>query len=221
MGFPSLAQLALAGVISLIAFLGYGPQYLFHFVQPGALDQKQSSTFNLLLFCTWCCYARACFTDPGHVPRHWENNGFLDQDSDLDAASQHNRIRWCRKCENRKPPRAHHCRVCQRYFFETQQPHPPVYRRFLIEKPDVYQRWTITVPGPSIASPFAHFPTSSVFSSTPSLPCCISNISSGSAFRSSSRIALSPAYVFNLLISIPSAFLHQCHTFIIIQPLSY
>ncbi|KAI4102559.1 MAG: hypothetical protein LQ339_004576 [Xanthoria mediterranea] len=114
MGVPSLAQLALAGVISLIAFLGYGPQYLFHHIEPSALNRTQSIVFNILLFCTWVCYARACFTDPGHVPREWGTNGFLDHVSDLDTASLQTRIRRCRKCENDKPPRAHHCKVCQR-----------------------------------------------------------------------------------------------------------
>lgn len=149
MGFPSLAQLALAGVVSLIAFLGYGPQYLFHHIEPSALDQKQSIVFNFLLFCTWVCYARACFTDPGHVPQDWENHGFLDQDSDLDMANQYNQTRWCRKCENRKPPRAHHCKNCQRYFFETQQPHPPCLSKIsdrearCIPKMDHHCPWTI------------------------------------------------------------------------------
>ncbi|KAL8668538.1 MAG: hypothetical protein Q9224_007790, partial [Gallowayella concinna] len=72
--FSSATHLALPAVISLIAFLAYTPQYLFRYIEPGALDQKQSWIFNLLLFCTWVCYARACFTDPGHVPRGWPAN---------------------------------------------------------------------------------------------------------------------------------------------------
>ncbi|KAL8681444.1 MAG: hypothetical protein Q9186_002449 [Xanthomendoza sp. 1 TL-2023] len=70
----SITHLAFPAVISLIAFLAYTPQYLFRYIEPGALDQRQSWIFNLLLFCTWVCYARACFTDPGHVPRGWPAN---------------------------------------------------------------------------------------------------------------------------------------------------
>ncbi len=130
MGIPSLAQLALTGVISLIAFLGYGPQYLFHYTQPGPLHQGQSLIFNALLLCTWCCYARACFTDPGHVPRNWESDGFIDQGAGREGASQHGGTRWCRKCENQKPPRAHHCKVCERYVLDNKR------YRLLIESSD-------------------------------------------------------------------------------------
>lgn len=201
MGLPSLAQLALAGVISLIAFLGYGSQYLFRYTQPAALDQRQSLVFNLLLFCTWVCYARACFTDPGHVPRDWDTNASLNRNSDLDAAALHNPVRWCRKCENSKPPRAHHCKVCQRYLYHDITTFHPGVSKVLMESPDVYRRWITIALGPSIASLTAHFPTSSASSFTPSWQCAIWNISSTSALRFSSRIDLFLAYVSSFVAS--------------------
>ncbi|KAL8800968.1 MAG: hypothetical protein Q9182_004803 [Xanthomendoza sp. 2 TL-2023] len=107
----SVTQLAFPAVISLIAFLAYTPQYLFRYIEPGPLDQKQSLIFNLLLSCIWFCYGRACFTDPGHVPRDWPgNNDGLRQSSKSDTGIHGNNLRWCRKCECFKPPRAHHCK---------------------------------------------------------------------------------------------------------------
>lgn len=104
--------LALTGVVALISFLAYGSQFLFRYVEPHALQQKQAFIFNALVACIWITYTRASFTNPGWVPRALN----LDH-----SASRHSpplkkvpRWRWCRKCEALKPPRAHHCKICQR-----------------------------------------------------------------------------------------------------------
>lgn len=78
-------------------------------------------------------YFSVVLTDPGGVPPNWravmdeeigetdslvgaEYNGVAlasNQLSDLD----NQRVRFCRKCNQFKPPRCHHCSVCE--FFEV------------------------------------------------------------------------------------------------------
>lgn len=105
MGLVSINQLAFSGVVSLISFLAYGSQCFFRYTDPGRLEHNQSVVFNLLVAFIWLCYARACFTDPGHVPRKADNDS---------VTRTGNMQRWCKKCEHFKPPRAHHCKVCRR-----------------------------------------------------------------------------------------------------------
>lgn len=105
---PSSAQLYIAGVSTLIAFLGYSSQYLFRQLQPDAA-LNSNVTFNVLLGCVCICYYRACFTDPGRIPKDWVTTPVADDDPFVDRPK-----RWCKKCEAPKPPRAHHCKVCGR-----------------------------------------------------------------------------------------------------------
>lgn len=102
-----LTRLALPSVVSLIAFLSYGSQILLIYIDPGRLGQRQAFFFNAAVICTWICYLRACFTDPGSVPSEWK------PDADQHELAQ--KPRWCRKCNAFKPPRAHHCKTCKRY----------------------------------------------------------------------------------------------------------
>ena len=105
----SFAPLALPSVITLIVFLSYGPQILFHYIEPSPLDEYQVIVFNILVCCTWVCYLKACFTDAGGVPAGW-----TPLDNGQDEGSINRRQRWCRRCETYKPPRAHHCKTCKR-----------------------------------------------------------------------------------------------------------
>ena len=102
--------LALLSVIALISFLAYGPQILFQYIEPHALDQKQAIIFNALVFCIWISYIRTCFTNPGWVPHAWS----LDHSASGQSLPSKRTPRWCRKCEAIKPPRAHHCKNCRR-----------------------------------------------------------------------------------------------------------
>ncbi|KAJ0762620.1 putative protein S-acyltransferase [Helianthus annuus] len=70
-------------------------------------------------------YFSVVFTDPGGVPPNYrplidQERGEMDP---LEASesvplatpdSTHTRIRYCRKCNQLKPPRCHHCSVCGR-----------------------------------------------------------------------------------------------------------
>lgn len=109
MMLENLQNLAVPGVCTLIAFLSYGSQLLFLNIEPGPLTSQQRLVFNALVAGIWICYARAVFTDPGHVPTKWRPEGY-NEDTDGTLTRQ----RHCRKCEALKPSRAHHCKVCQR-----------------------------------------------------------------------------------------------------------
>ena len=72
-------------------------------------------------------YFSVVLTDPGSVPPNWrpvmdEERGEGDPltgsefgVSPADASKQ--RVRYCRKCSQMKPPRCHHCSVCK--FFDN------------------------------------------------------------------------------------------------------
>lgn len=82
-----------------------------------------------LLMLLWCYFA-VVFTDPGGVPQTWRpspSEEDLEVQSlplaptpspsasgmNLPAMSQSPRVRYCRKCCQFKPPRCHHCSVCE------------------------------------------------------------------------------------------------------------
>lgn len=111
MSRSALGSLALPGVFALISYLAYGSQILFRHIEPHALEQKQAFIFNALVACIWITYARACFTNPGWVPPAWNSNHSASEQSPPSKKT----LRWCRKCEALKPPRAHHCKICQRW----------------------------------------------------------------------------------------------------------
>lgn len=78
------------------------------------------------------CYFMTVFTDPGSVPEHWRPV-VDEEDTEAQAAplsgtpraatssdtasrngsAQFQDIRYCRKCSQYKPPRTHHCSVCE------------------------------------------------------------------------------------------------------------
>lgn len=106
----ALGRMTIPAVIGLIAFLAYGSQILFHYVEPGPLEKQHTLTFNALVLCIWITYARTCLTNVGWVPADWtwENNGQYGE------GHTPGKKRWCRKCQGFKPPRAHHCKTCSK-----------------------------------------------------------------------------------------------------------
>jgi palmitoyltransferase len=115
----SISQLAVPAVSALIIFLAYTSQYLFLNIEPLPLSTEQLVKFNTLVACTWICYARACATDPGRIPADWQPQPVgtereISQTRDDPSGDLSSRQRWCRRCEAFKPPRAHHCKTCQR-----------------------------------------------------------------------------------------------------------
>lgn len=67
-------------------------------------------------------YFSVVLTDPGSVPPNWrpamdEERGEVDplngsEFNGLQSDPSNQRIRYCRKCNQLKPPRCHHCSVC-------------------------------------------------------------------------------------------------------------
>ena len=113
---PLLQRLAPPGVSTLVAFLAYSSQWLFHYIEPGPLSKGQAYVFNALVACIFICYWRTCLTDPGRIPKDWPQSlreaGPNAQQAVSNASTNSNR--WCRRCEAFKPPRAHHCKTCRR-----------------------------------------------------------------------------------------------------------
>ncbi|KAM8899026.1 palmitoyltransferase ZDHHC3 isoform 2-T2 [Spinachia spinachia] len=74
------------------------------------------SVFNLILLLLLACHAKAVFSDPGLVPLPETAMDFSDLRSQSTRMNERGCEGWtvCSRCETYRPPRAHHCRVCQR-----------------------------------------------------------------------------------------------------------
>eukprot|EP00698_Gefionella_okellyi_P012511 TRINITY_DN3379_c0_g1_i2.p1 TRINITY_DN3379_c0_g1~~TRINITY_DN3379_c0_g1_i2.p1 ORF type:complete len:291 (-),score=8.26 TRINITY_DN3379_c0_g1_i2:46-918(-) len=59
-------------------------------------------------------YCKACFMDPGSVPRDYEPDAEQGGDQQELMSGRGDSWRYCRKCGVHKPPRAHHCSSCKR-----------------------------------------------------------------------------------------------------------
>ncbi|MBA0562827.1 hypothetical protein Golob_007848 [Gossypium lobatum] len=118
-GLGSIMILLVLGVVGVtyyaVVFTNYGPA-LFD----GGLHSFIAVVLVMLLW----SYFTVVLTDPGTVPPNWkpasdEERGEVDplNESEFgglqpDLSSQ--RIRYCWKCNQFKPPRCHHCSVCGR-----------------------------------------------------------------------------------------------------------
>ncbi|KAM9335665.1 palmitoyltransferase ZDHHC3 [Symphorus nematophorus] len=74
------------------------------------------SAFNLILLLLLACHSKAVFSDPGMVPLPDTAIDFSDLRSQSSRMNERGCEGWtvCSRCETYRPPRAHHCRVCQR-----------------------------------------------------------------------------------------------------------
>uniref|UniRef100_A0A3Q3N3U8 Palmitoyltransferase n=1 Tax=Labrus bergylta TaxID=56723 RepID=A0A3Q3N3U8_9LABR len=74
------------------------------------------SVFNLILLLLLACHAKAVFSDPGMVPLPDTAIDFSELRSQSSRMNERGCEGWtvCSRCETYRPPRAHHCRVCQR-----------------------------------------------------------------------------------------------------------
>uniref|UniRef100_A0A1J3ESD0 S-acyltransferase n=1 Tax=Noccaea caerulescens TaxID=107243 RepID=A0A1J3ESD0_NOCCA len=126
-GLGSIMILLVLGVVGVtyyaVVLTNYGPA-----LSQGGLDSLAALTililFHLLLGMLLWSYFSVVFTDPGVVPPNWrpaidEERGESDPLNSLDfvglqSDSSNQRIRFCRKCNQPKPSRCHHCSVCGR-----------------------------------------------------------------------------------------------------------
>uniref|UniRef100_A0A8C7Y284 Palmitoyltransferase n=1 Tax=Oryzias sinensis TaxID=183150 RepID=A0A8C7Y284_9TELE len=74
------------------------------------------AVFNLILLLLLACHFKAVFSDPGMVPLPETAIDFSDLRSQPSRINERGCEGWtlCSRCETYRPPRAHHCRVCQR-----------------------------------------------------------------------------------------------------------
>ena len=110
MAQTALGRMTIPAAIGLIAFLAYGSQILFYYIEPSPLDRQNTLIFNILVASIWITYARTCLTNVGWVPTGWTPE-LYDKTGDNQTPR---RTRWCRKCEAPKPARAHHCKTCSK-----------------------------------------------------------------------------------------------------------
>ncbi len=116
---PSIEALAIPAVSILISFLAYTSQFLFYHIDPAPLTRTQAAWFNAFVLAIWWCYYKACTVDPGR--KGWVDAALVgdgEGEGEEKTGGQpglRKGLRWCKKCDAVKPPRAHHCRQCGRY----------------------------------------------------------------------------------------------------------
>lgn len=104
-------------VLSATAFVYYTTvfvvtdQWLSLGTAPGLLN---AIVFTGLTAMSVLCYTLAIIRDPGQVPSSYVAD-LEDSDSSMhEVKRKGGDLRYCQKCGQYKPPRAHHCRVCKR-----------------------------------------------------------------------------------------------------------
>ncbi|KAJ0112359.1 hypothetical protein Patl1_00261 [Pistacia atlantica] len=126
-GLGSIMILLVLGVVGVtyyaVVLTNYGPA-----LYVGGLGSVTALAVLLLFHCLlvmllWS-YFSVVLTDPGSVPPNWrptidEERGEADplngsEFSGVQSDPSNQRIRYCRKCNQLKPPRCHHCSVCGR-----------------------------------------------------------------------------------------------------------
>ncbi|XP_008776787.1 probable protein S-acyltransferase 14 [Phoenix dactylifera] len=136
-GLGSVMILIVLGIVGVtyyaVVVTNYGPAVL----NAGGLESLCALAalllFHLLLVMLLWSYFSVVLTDPGSIPPNWKptvdeergeeaplnglefgNQSLSFQQSVNLADSGSPRIRYCRKCNQLKPPRCHHCSVCGR-----------------------------------------------------------------------------------------------------------
>ncbi|KAI7872791.1 DHHC palmitoyltransferase-domain-containing protein [Spinellus fusiger] len=106
-------QLIVVFVTMIISFVAYTSQI---FVLWNSLGGATSSTFfiltpfNIFVIFIYINYALTCTIDPGTVPLNW----MPDQQTHFEVKRSTHKPRFCKTCNNFKPPRTHHCSTCNR-----------------------------------------------------------------------------------------------------------
>ncbi|KAF9486462.1 palmitoyltransferase PFA4 [Pholiota conissans] len=112
---PFLGRLVVNLVLCLISFIAYSSQIFIIWPWYGSVLTveliKLLLPFNVLVgFLLWN-YFLCVFTDPGGVPNGWKPDTHAEG---YEVKKLTGAPRFCRMCNNYKPPRAHHCRQCNR-----------------------------------------------------------------------------------------------------------
>ncbi|KAG8231418.1 hypothetical protein J437_LFUL012428 [Ladona fulva] len=70
--------------------------------------------FNTIIFLLGMAHLKAVCSDPGIVPLPESRLDFSDIHTGSQVSLQHEDWTVCTRCETYRPPRAHHCRICNR-----------------------------------------------------------------------------------------------------------
>ena len=119
---PLIKKLALSWQIIPVYFVVIEVTYsVNHYI---LLNPKEISStkkylslflFNPLSFMTVLTHLLSMFKSPGYVPVPYTQSP--DNTKLPDLSNSNNEIRsetYCKKCQNPRPPRAHHCKVCKK-----------------------------------------------------------------------------------------------------------
>ncbi|KAK1325766.1 putative S-acyltransferase [Acorus calamus] len=137
-GLGSIMILLVLGVVGVTYYAVVVTNYFPALQSGSSFESSLVALFVLLLFhcllamLLWS-YFSVVLTDPGSVPPNWrpsvdeergeteplagsEYNGAVMGVQQLTAIGEptNTRVRYCRKCNQLKPPRCHHCSVCGR-----------------------------------------------------------------------------------------------------------
>ncbi|KAF9531906.1 DHHC palmitoyltransferase-domain-containing protein [Crepidotus variabilis] len=112
---PILGRIIVNFVLSLICFIAYSSQIFILWPWYGNVLSVELVTlllpFNILVGLLLWNYFLCVFTDPGRVPAGWKPDTHADG---LEVKKLTGQPRYCRMCEQYKPPRSHHCKQCNR-----------------------------------------------------------------------------------------------------------
>ncbi|GAB2272564.1 Probable protein S-acyltransferase 16 [Dionaea muscipula] len=108
---PVLSVVFAIGYIYFTTTLIFIDRWFGLWSSPGLMNAIVFTTLAIMCVSN---YAIAISTDPGRVPA-----SFLPDVEDVDSPIHEIKrksgdLRYCQKCSQYKPPRAHHCRVCKR-----------------------------------------------------------------------------------------------------------
>ncbi|XP_009782344.1 putative protein S-acyltransferase 16 [Nicotiana tabacum] len=104
-------------VIAAIAFIYFSTVFVFIdqwfglWSSPGMLN---AVFFTVVAAMCISNYALAIYTDPGHVPSSFVPDIEDPEHIVHEIKRKGGDLRYCQKCSLHKPPRAHHCRICNR-----------------------------------------------------------------------------------------------------------
>ncbi|CAX40685.1 palmitoyltransferase, putative [Candida dubliniensis CD36] len=116
----------------IIFSLSYGSHY---FILQHHLTIKQQLIYEFYATMIWISYLFAIYTNPGRVPTNYKPSSpstrIEETGNDSEGLGLESRedetliteepisgdrcewIRYCKKCNNYKPPRSHHCKICK------------------------------------------------------------------------------------------------------------
>ncbi|KAI8072384.1 DHHC palmitoyltransferase-domain-containing protein [Gongronella butleri] len=104
-------QFIVTAVTAMIAFVAYSSQIAVLWSYLGGASLHTALIlipFNVLVIMIYVNYALTCLTHPGRVPPNW----IPEQQRHLEVKRSTHEPRFCKRCDNYKPPRTHHCSSC-------------------------------------------------------------------------------------------------------------